>query len=46
MRKCWQWSAADRPTFKCIHHDLEHMFQVIHKLLIYIELIIKLSFQI
>lgn len=28
MRKCWQWSAADRPTFKCIHHDLEHMFQV------------------
>ncbi|XP_070499809.1 tyrosine-protein kinase Abl isoform X1 [Chironomus tepperi] len=27
MRKCWQWSATDRPTFKCIHHDLEHMFQ-------------------
>ncbi|CRL06727.1 CLUMA_CG019430, isoform A [Clunio marinus] len=27
MRKCWQWSASDRPTFKCIHHDLEHMFQ-------------------
>lgn len=28
MRKCWQWSASDRPTFKSIHHDLEHMFQV------------------
>ena len=28
MRKCWQWSATDRPSFKCIHHDLEHMFQV------------------
>uniref|UniRef100_A0A2M4BIQ6 Tyrosine-protein kinase n=1 Tax=Anopheles marajoara TaxID=58244 RepID=A0A2M4BIQ6_9DIPT len=29
MRKCWQWNAQDRPTFKSIHHDLEHMFQVI-----------------
>lgn len=28
MRKCWQWNATDRPTFKNIHHDLEHMFQV------------------
>ncbi|KAG5678000.1 hypothetical protein PVAND_007711 [Polypedilum vanderplanki] len=27
MRKCWQWNPADRPTFKSIHHDLEHMFQ-------------------
>uniref|UniRef100_A0A4Y0BKT7 non-specific protein-tyrosine kinase n=1 Tax=Anopheles funestus TaxID=62324 RepID=A0A4Y0BKT7_ANOFN len=27
MRKCWQWNAQDRPTFKSIHHDLEHMFQ-------------------
>lgn len=28
MRQCWQWSAADRPSFKSIHHTLEHMFQV------------------
>uniref|UniRef100_A0A8W7P203 non-specific protein-tyrosine kinase n=1 Tax=Anopheles coluzzii TaxID=1518534 RepID=A0A8W7P203_ANOCL len=28
MRKCWQWNAQDRPTFKSIHHDLEHMFQI------------------
>lgn len=28
MRQCWQWNAADRPTFKSIHHALEHMFQV------------------
>ncbi|XP_068143366.1 tyrosine-protein kinase Abl isoform X2 [Drosophila tropicalis] len=27
MRQCWQWDAADRPTFKSIHHALEHMFQ-------------------
>ncbi|XP_053689299.1 tyrosine-protein kinase Abl isoform X3 [Sabethes cyaneus] len=27
MRKCWQWNALERPTFKSIHHDLEHMFQ-------------------
>ncbi|XP_053994055.1 tyrosine-protein kinase Abl isoform X3 [Hylaeus volcanicus] len=27
MRQCWQWSAADRPTFKEIHHSLENMFQ-------------------
>ncbi|KAM7357516.1 tyrosine-protein kinase Abl isoform 2-T2 [Cochliomyia hominivorax] len=27
MRQCWQWNAADRPTFKSIHHALEHMFQ-------------------
>uniref|UniRef100_A0A182JDS6 non-specific protein-tyrosine kinase n=1 Tax=Anopheles atroparvus TaxID=41427 RepID=A0A182JDS6_ANOAO len=31
MRKCWQWNAQDRPTFKSIHHDLEHMFQVIRE---------------
>lgn len=28
MRQCWQWNAQDRPTFKNIHHALEHMFQV------------------
>lgn len=28
MRQCWHWNAADRPTFKSIHHALEHMFQV------------------
>lgn len=27
MRQCWQWSAQDRPSFKNIHHALEHMFQ-------------------
>ena len=27
MRGCWQWSAAERPTFRDIHHALEHMFQ-------------------
>ncbi|XP_050334755.1 tyrosine-protein kinase Abl isoform X3 [Bactrocera neohumeralis] len=27
MRQCWHWNAADRPTFKSIHHALEHMFQ-------------------
>ncbi|XP_055686989.1 tyrosine-protein kinase Abl [Lutzomyia longipalpis] len=27
MRQCWQWSAQERPTFKSIHHALEHMFQ-------------------
>ncbi|XP_035449786.2 tyrosine-protein kinase Abl isoform X2 [Spodoptera frugiperda] len=27
MRGCWQWSPADRPTFRDIHHALEHMFQ-------------------
>ncbi|XP_067203593.1 tyrosine-protein kinase Abl isoform X2 [Linepithema humile] len=27
MRQCWQWAAADRPTFKEIHHSLENMFQ-------------------
>ncbi|XP_039429637.1 fibroblast growth factor receptor homolog 1-like [Culex pipiens pallens] len=27
MRKCWQWNFQDRPTFKTILHDLEHMFQ-------------------
>lgn len=28
MRQCWQWNSMDRPTFKSIHHALEHMFQV------------------
>lgn len=28
MRQCWQWNASDRPSFKNIHHGLEHMFQV------------------
>ncbi|XP_059055404.1 tyrosine-protein kinase Abl [Achroia grisella] len=27
MRGCWQWSPADRPSFRDIHHALEHMFQ-------------------
>ncbi|XP_039452494.2 uncharacterized protein LOC120431441 [Culex pipiens pallens] len=27
MRKCWQWNFQDRPTFKTILHDLEHMVQ-------------------
>uniref|UniRef100_A0A336MRU8 non-specific protein-tyrosine kinase n=1 Tax=Culicoides sonorensis TaxID=179676 RepID=A0A336MRU8_CULSO len=27
MRQCWQWNASDRPSFKNIHHALEHMFQ-------------------
>ncbi|XP_018324086.1 tyrosine-protein kinase Abl isoform X3 [Agrilus planipennis] len=27
MRQCWQWHAHERPTFKEIHHALEHMFQ-------------------
>ncbi|XP_045509714.1 tyrosine-protein kinase Abl isoform X1 [Colias croceus] len=27
MRGCWQWNASDRPTFREIHHALEHMFQ-------------------
>lgn len=30
MRQCWHWNAHDRPTFKNIHHALEHMFQVRH----------------
>lgn len=29
MGKCWRWSASERPSFKTIHHDLEHMFQVL-----------------
>lgn len=33
MRQCWQWNAQDRPTFKNIHHALEHMFQVYYNLL-------------
>lgn len=32
MRQCWQWNASDRPTFKNIHHALEHMFQVISRI--------------
>lgn len=28
MRQCWHWNAQDRPSFKNIHHALEHMFQV------------------
>lgn len=43
MRKCWQWSANDRPTFKSIHHDLEHMFQVFKKYLIYLFKFINLN---
>ncbi|XP_045489905.1 tyrosine-protein kinase Abl isoform X4 [Pieris rapae] len=27
MRGCWQWNASDRPSFREIHHALEHMFQ-------------------
>ncbi|KRG07615.1 uncharacterized protein Dmoj_GI16710, isoform D [Drosophila mojavensis] len=27
MRQCWLWDATERPTFKRIHHALEHMFQ-------------------
>ncbi|CAH2035114.1 unnamed protein product, partial [Iphiclides podalirius] len=27
MRGCWQWNPTDRPTFREIHHALEHMFQ-------------------
>lgn len=27
MRRCWQWTAQDRPTFQESHHSLEHMFQ-------------------
>ncbi|XP_046976857.1 tyrosine-protein kinase Abl isoform X1 [Vanessa cardui] len=27
MRGCWQWNPADRPSFREIHHALEHMFQ-------------------
>ncbi|XP_047040465.1 tyrosine-protein kinase Abl isoform X2 [Helicoverpa zea] len=27
MRGCWQWSPGDRPSFRDIHHALEHMFQ-------------------
>ncbi|XP_072930972.1 tyrosine-protein kinase Abl isoform X2 [Epargyreus clarus] len=27
MRGCWQWNAGDRPSFREIHHALEHMFQ-------------------
>ncbi|CAG9558686.1 unnamed protein product [Danaus chrysippus] len=27
MRGCWQWSPSDRPSFREIHHALEHMFQ-------------------
>lgn len=31
MRQCWHWQAQDRPTFKNIHHMLEHMFQVLYR---------------
>ncbi|KAL4717805.1 hypothetical protein ACJJTC_000954 [Scirpophaga incertulas] len=27
MRGCWQWNPAERPSFREIHHALEHMFQ-------------------
>ncbi|XP_028035333.1 tyrosine-protein kinase Abl isoform X2 [Bombyx mandarina] len=27
MRGCWQWSPSERPSFREIHHALEHMFQ-------------------
>ncbi|XP_050683432.1 tyrosine-protein kinase Abl isoform X2 [Leptidea sinapis] len=27
MRGCWQWNASERPSFREIHHALEHMFQ-------------------
>lgn len=27
MRGCWQWAPTDRPSFREIHHALEHMFQ-------------------
>ncbi|XP_060809474.1 tyrosine-protein kinase Abl isoform X2 [Amyelois transitella] len=27
MRGCWQWAPQDRPSFRDIHHALEHMFQ-------------------
>lgn len=27
MRQCWHWNAQERPSFKNIHHELEHMFQ-------------------
>ncbi|XP_034839476.1 tyrosine-protein kinase Abl isoform X1 [Maniola hyperantus] len=27
MRGCWQWSPTERPSFREIHHALEHMFQ-------------------
>ena len=28
MRECWHWEAANRPTFRQMHHDMENMFQV------------------
>lgn len=27
MRGCWQWNPMDRPSFREVHHALEHMFQ-------------------
>jgi abelson tyrosine-protein kinase 1 len=27
MKQCWNWEAADRPTFEMIQHSLETMFQ-------------------
>lgn len=36
MRQCWYWQAHDRPTFKDIHHMLEHMFQVYFKTILYV----------
>lgn len=27
MSACWQWNPTDRPSFREIHHALEHMFQ-------------------
>ncbi|XP_013406670.1 Abelson tyrosine-protein kinase 2 isoform X2 [Lingula anatina] len=27
MRKCWQWEASERPTFREIKEDLDNMFQ-------------------
>lgn len=29
MRECWHWDDGRRPSFRQIHHDMEHMFQVI-----------------
>ena len=28
MRECWHWDDGRRPSFRQIHHDMEHMFQV------------------
>lgn len=36
MRQCWYWQAHDRPTFKDIHHMLEHMFQVYFETILYV----------